>query len=146
MGRDMTTYTGSYGPAPSLPAWRPVFGNRWAAVAITVLAFAAWWPLGLAMLALLIGSKRMNGGNRLRRSAGRDWAQSAWSTMCREAAPSSGNHAFDEYRAETLRRLEDEQKEFTAFLERLRYARDKSEFDAFMTERRQRPETPPEPA
>ena len=35
---------------------------------------------------------------------------------------SSGNHAFDEYRADTLRRLEDEQKEFGAFLERLRFA------------------------
>ena len=39
--------------------------------------------------------------------------------------PSSGNHAFDEYRSETLRRLEDEQREFRDFLERLRFAKDK---------------------
>ena len=58
---------------------------------------------------------------------------------------SSGNHAFDEYRAETLRRLEDEQKEFSGFLERLRFAKDKAEFDQFMTERRNRPPAPPEP-
>ena len=50
--------------------------------------------------------------------------------------PSSGNSAFDEYRQETLRRLEDEQKEFQDFLARLRMARDKAEFDQFMAERR----------
>lgn len=48
---------------------------------------------------------------------------------------SSGNTAFDAYRAETLRRLEDEQEAFQAFLERLRAAKDKSEFDAFMDDR-----------
>jgi len=53
--------------------------------------------------------------------------------------PSSGNRAFDEYRAETLRRLEDEQREFREFLDRLRHARDKAEFDQFMAERRNRP-------
>ena len=52
---------------------------------------------------------------------------------------SSGNRAFDEYREETLRRLEDEQREFTEFLDRLRHARDKAEFDQFMAERAQRP-------
>jgi hypothetical protein len=59
--------------------------------------------------------------------------------------PSSGNRAFDEYRAETLRRLEEEQKEFGAYLDRLRFAKDKAEFDQFMTELRQRPPVPPEP-
>ena len=54
----------------------------------------------------------------------------------------SGNHAFDEYREETMRRLEDEQIEFEAFLERLRHAKDKAEFDQFMNERRNQP--PPE--
>ena len=53
--------------------------------------------------------------------------------------PSSGNHAFDEYRSETLKRLEDEQREFREFLDRLRFAKDKTEFDAFMAERRNRP-------
>lgn len=56
--------------------------------------------------------------------------------------PSSGNRAFDEYRAETLRRLEDEQKEFAAYLERLRFAKDKAEFDQFMSELRNRPPAP----
>jgi hypothetical protein len=59
--------------------------------------------------------------------------------------PSSGNHAFDDYRAETLRRLEDEQREFLDFLERLRHAKDKAEFDQFMAERRQYPSGPSAP-
>ena len=40
---------------------------------------------------------------------------------------------------ETLRRLEDEQREFREFLDRLRMAKDKSEFDQFMADRRNRP-------
>ena len=57
--------------------------------------------------------------------------------------PSSGNRAFDDYRAETLRRLEDEQREFREFLARLRLAKDKTEFDQFMAERRNRPDGNP---
>ena len=56
--------------------------------------------------------------------------------------PSSGNRAFDEYRVETLKRLEEEQTEFKDFLDRLRHAKDKEEFDQFMAQHRQRP-TPP---
>jgi len=56
---------------------------------------------------------------------------------------SGGNRVFDEYRTETLRRLEEEQREFKAFLDRLRHAKDKAEFDQFMAERGHRPQTPP---
>ena len=55
------------------------------------------------------------------------------------APASSGNRAFDDYRTETLRRLEDEQREFKDFLDRLRFAKDRAEFDQFMDERRNRP-------
>lgn len=48
---------------------------------------------------------------------------------------SSGNRAFDTYKEDTLKRLEDEQRAFEGFLERLREAKDKTEFDAFMAER-----------
>ena len=64
----------------------------------------------------------------------------------RGSAPSSGNRAFDEYRSETLRRLEEEQREFREFLDRLRFAKDKTEFDQFMAERRNRPEPESPPA
>ena len=64
----------------------------------------------------------------------------AWGGGHRERGfPPTGNRAFDEYRAETLKRLEEEANDFRSFLDRLRMARDKSEFDQFMAERRQRP-------
>lgn len=55
----------------------------------------------------------------------------------------SGNRAFDEYRAETLRRLEEEHRAFQEFLARLRMAKDKAEFDQFAAERSNRSQ--PEP-
>jgi hypothetical protein len=51
----------------------------------------------------------------------------------------SNNRAFDDYRAETLRRLEDEQREFKEFLERLRLAKDRAELDRFLKERSNTP-------
>ena len=48
----------------------------------------------------------------------------------------SGNAAFDQYRDETLRRLEEEQQAFGDFMERLKRARDQVEFERFMAERR----------
>jgi hypothetical protein len=57
----------------------------------------------------------------------------------RREAPSSGNRAFDEYRRETLKRLEEEQKEFMVFLDQLRHARDKAEFDQFMAQHSAKP-------
>ena len=75
---------------------------------------------------------------RVRRRMERmDAAAERWGCGRRER--SSGNLAFDEYRAEALRRLEEEQREFMAFLDRLRHARDRAEFDQFMAERGGRP-------
>jgi hypothetical protein len=126
------------------PAW----------IALIVLGFMVWWPVGLSVLAFTIGSGRMGCGHqghwqnkmdRMQRKM--DWMRSRvsggpWNATWNAPwnyAPSSGNRAFDEYRTETLRRLEDEQREFREFLDRLRVAKDKTEFDAFMAERRNRP-------
>lgn len=125
--------------------------GRGAWFAFAVLGFIVWWPLGLATLAFMWGSGRMGCGfsgagrfeykmsrlqekmDRLkqRMGGGEQGGFGRWG-----GPPSSGNRAFDEYRAETLRRLEDEQQEFQDFLGRLRMARDKAEFDQFMTDRR----------
>jgi hypothetical protein len=59
----------------------------------------------------------------------------AWGRHAYRAGMTTGNAAFDSYKAEALRRLEDEQQAFEAFLQRLRNSKDKSEFDAFMDER-----------
>src|SRR5262249_34955739 len=50
----------------------------------------------------------------------------------------TGNHHFDEYREEALRRLEEEANEFREFLERLRAAKDRAERDESMRKQRQR--------
>lgn len=48
------------------------------------------------------------------------------------------NSAFEEYRAAELARLEEEERAFHDYLERLRTARDRQEFEAFMQDRRTR--------
>jgi hypothetical protein len=113
-------------------------------IAVTVLGFLIWWPIGLALLLFTLGSRKMGCWNH------QDHWQSKMERMRNRmerrgfpfGPPSSGNRAFDEYRMETLRRLEEEQTEFRNFLDRLRHARDKEEFDQFMAQHRQRP-TPP---
>ena len=54
----------------------------------------------------------------------------------RSESPAAGHSAFEEYRQETLRRLDQEQREFQEFIRRLRMARGKVEFDQFTAERR----------
>ena len=51
----------------------------------------------------------------------------------------SGNRAFDDYRETTMKRLEEEFGEFRSFLDKLREAKDKQEFEQFMNDRRNRP-------
>ncbi|MEM9425478.1 MAG: DUF2852 domain-containing protein [Pseudomonadota bacterium] len=93
-------------------------------IAAMVLGFILFWPVGLALLAYMIWSKRMFSGNCSRRTR-----------HAAHAFKSSGNSAFDSYKADTLRRLEEEQDAFEAFLQRLRDAKDKAEFDEFMDDR-----------
>jgi len=102
-------------------------------IAAMVLGFILFWPIGLALLAYMIWSKRMFSGNC---ASKRHRSHTAF----RAATKSSGNSAFDAYKAETLRRLEDEQDSFEAFLQRLRDAKDKAEFDQFMEDRAHRAE------
>ncbi len=156
--------TGDHPWAP--PFWHPDGMSRPVAIAFTILGFMFWWPVGLAILFYTLGSRRMGCFGRRRQAMYQaqngqaappwaDWKSWACGTNSGPSAragagtgASSGNHAFDEYKAETLRRLEEEQQEFGSFLERLRFAKDKAEFDQFMAERRSRPPAPPseEPA
>jgi hypothetical protein len=103
-------------------------------IALAVVAFLLCGPFGLAILAVLLCGGMMGGcGMGFGHMHGRiDRDRSAWPSQPR----ASGNQVFDEYRIATLRRLEEEQQEFHAFLTRLRDAKDKAEFDQFMAERR----------
>ena len=107
------------------PAW----------IALILIGFMMWWPIGLATLAFMVGSGRVNLFNNHGLSRWQGYMDQMRGTWWHPAGP-SGNKAFDDYRAETLRRLEEEQREFQDFLARLRQAKDKAEFDQFMAERR----------
>ena len=113
-------------------------------IAVTIVGFIMWWPIGLALLFFTLGSRKMGCWSHQDRWANK--MERMRNRMERGGFPfgpsSSGNRAFDEYRMETLRRLEDEQKEFREFLDRLRHAKDKEEFDAFMAQHRTRPAPP----
>jgi hypothetical protein len=121
------------------PAW----------IVLMILSFVFWWPLGLAILAFMIWSGRMGcwhrgGGGRWHNVDERRDTAREFGNWWREPR-SSGNRAFDEYRTETLRRLEEEQREFREFLDRLRFAKDRAEFDQFMAERRNRGQAEAQP-
>ncbi|PWG18237.1 DUF2852 domain-containing protein [Salibaculum griseiflavum] len=98
-------------------------------IAAMVLGFIFVWPVGLAILAYMIWSKRMFSGNCAAKRTRHSY---------RAATKSSGNTAFDAYKQDTLRRLEEEQQQFEDFLQRLREAKDKAEFDQFMEDRAKR--------
>jgi hypothetical protein len=139
----------SWGPAwrGGHPVWGPFFIPKPLLIVATILGFMFWWPIGLALLFFTLCRRHMFYGYRhwgawQGPGPGAGWKN--WFGGGGGSSPSSGNRAFDEYRAETLRRLEEEQKEFAEFLERLRFAKDKSEFDQFMDERRNRPPGAPQ--
>jgi hypothetical protein len=120
-------------------------------IALIVLGFIVWWPIGLALLFFTLGSRKMGCWDRDGRFENKMQRMQYKMERMRDhmerrgfgfGPPSSGNRAFDEYRVETLKRLEEEQHEFKDFLERLRHAKDKEEFEQFMAQHRSRP-TPP---
>jgi hypothetical protein len=138
--------------------WLDDFG-RPAWIALMVVSFILFWPAGLVVLGFLIGSGRMGCWTAYRGERWQARMERMQQRMQARAAewcgprpgnpsggPSSGNWAFDEYRAETLRRLEEEQRGFKEFLDRLRHAKDKAEFDQFMADMRRGSEgTAPQP-
>lgn len=124
-------HNGKHWPARA-EAWLDRKGKG-AWVVATVLGFIFFWPVGLALLIYMIWSKDMFAKKRIS------------SRAMRTTFHSSGNTAFDAYKADTLRRLQEEQDSFENFLERLREAKDKNEFDQFMDERARKAKDP-EPA
>jgi hypothetical protein len=122
------------------PQWGPL------TIALMVLGFVIFWPLGLAMLAYILWGEMFGGSSEKAQdfvSKSKSWCRgqsgrhnySAW-------RQSSGNAAFDDYRTEQMKRLDEERKrldeeinEFQEYMRTLRMARDREEFDRFMRER-----------
>ena len=122
------------------PGWTPL------TIALMVLGFVVFWPLGLAMLAYIIWGDRIPEFRRnaagMRDDFHRSFGGCGWNARRYEQRSDSGNSAFDAYRAAELKRLEEERRrldeeraEFEAFMQNLRRARDQEEFDRFKSER-----------
>jgi hypothetical protein len=172
----MSVYSDSYrqngGPngAPGCGVgWKPI------EIVAMVLGFVVFWPIGLAILfAKMWQRKSAYSGDipsfleaKFREKWGESWQQKWEAKMGRHwacggradfgarswGARSSGNLAFDEWREAELARLEEErqklvaaEREFASYMENLRRAKDREEFDRFMSARRNGSDTnPPQP-
>jgi hypothetical protein len=97
-------------------------------IAAMILGFIFVWPIGLAILFFMLWSNRMSrsffGCQKSRRNHN-----------------STGNTAFDAYKQDTIERLNEEQSAFNGFVQRLRDAKDKTEFDQFMDDRTKQQKT-----
>ncbi len=135
----MTAATQDYASQAANPGWLKRSEawldqrGKFAWIVAMVLGFILFWPIGLFILGYMIWSNRMFGPAC--RKARQSQRHAARYTQGFSVMRSSGNAAFDAYKEDTLRRLEDEQKSFEEFLQRLRDARDKAEFDQFMDDR-----------
>jgi len=120
------------------PDWTP------ATIALMILGFVVFWPLGLAMLAYIIFGERLRGFKRDANSAA-----DGFFAGCRRSHGryrphfSTGNVAFDDWRKAELDRLEEERRkldemreEFDSYMRELRRAKDQEEFDRFMRDRK----------
>ena len=118
------------------PAWTP------ATIALMVLGFIVFWPLGLAMIAYIIWGDRLEG---FKRDANRatDGFLAKFGRGTPRYAAQTGNVAFDDWREAELARLDEERSkldemraDFENYARELRRAKDQEEFDRFMAERR----------
>lgn len=125
------------------PDWTP------ATIALMVLGFIVFWPLGLAMLAYILFGERLRAFKRHANERADGFFAKGWSGGCRGGARhharhySTGNVAFDDWRKAELDRIEEERrkldemrKEFDDYMRELRRARDSEEFDRFMNNRK----------
>jgi hypothetical protein len=125
------------------PAWTPL------TIVLMVVGFAIAWPLGLVMLAYILWGHKVPEIRQHFEGTRREWQANA-RDWCRPRGTSysfsrSGNVAFDDYRERELKRLdeerrklEEERQEFEAYVQNLRRARDKEEFDRFRNDRANR--------
>jgi Protein of unknown function (DUF2852) len=165
MGTADNAMGGSYGAREFGPnewtgaRWRRS-ASRWSPFEIIamILGFVVFWPIGFAILGYKFWQSR-NGGPDLQTLATNKWedarammsSNSGWACggaarRARRFYSASGNAAFDEWRTAELVRLDEErrkldeaQREFAEYVDAIRRAKDREEFERFMAERRARP-------
>jgi len=131
--------------------WSRACATRWTLfeLATMVLGFIIFWPIGVAVFVYKMWQRR-TGADDLQTFVTARWneARAAWAgpSGWRASAGASGNAAFDAWKAAELerleaerRKLEDAAREFADFLDNIRHAKDREEFDRFMAERRAKP-------
>lgn len=122
------------------PDWTP------ATIALMVLGFVVFWPLGLAMLAYILFGERLRNFKRDANQAADGMFAGCRGTHNRYRSHyPSGNVAFDDWRKAELDRLDEERRkldemraEFDTYVRELRRAKDQEEFDRFMRDRANR--------
>lgn len=127
------------------------FPRRSLEIGAIVVGFIYWWPVGLALVAWKFAGYPAFAELRdmaRRGVSGAADGQRPASRFARafEAADRrgrTGNAAFDDYRRSELDRLEaqrralqEESRAFAAFVDELKRAKDREQFDAFMAKRR----------
>src|ERR1700722_1976437 len=154
-GSDQSGQWGANDWRGSASRGRACFASRWTAVELVamILGFMVFWPIGLAILAFKIWQRKSGYSGDLTSAAQEKWreARSAfhagpWGGAPGSTGRSTGNLAFDEWRAaeiarldEERRKLEEAHREFASFVENIRRAKDREEFERFINERRNRP-------
>lgn len=118
------------------PAWTPV------TIAMMVVGFMIFWPLGLAMLAYIIWGDRLDQFKSDVNHATDRMAGAFSRNKPSFATGRTGNVAFDDWREEELARLDEKRRElesmraeFDTYARELRRAKDQEDFDRFMNER-----------
>lgn len=151
--------SGGFGASP----WaRGSAGSRWTMVELIamVLGFMVFWPIGLAVLGFKYWQYKTGGSDLqtvatgafrsarsamsgLQASAPRGAWRQAGTSWAHGFTASTGNAAFDAWKSAEIARLEEERRrlevahrEFAEWLENVRTAKDREEFERFMSERR----------
>ena len=120
-------------------------------IVLMVVGFVLWWPLGLGVLAYIVWGEYFGGSaDSAERwvNKRKQWAQDLKHRSHQHHGgfgQASGNAAFDAYREEQLKRLDEERRrldedirEFQDYMRNLHMARDREEFDRFMADRKAR--------
>lgn len=148
----MTYRTSSNDPSGGGTPWRGcATWAPWKPVEILamVLGFIVFWPIGLAVLGWKFWQRKSGYPGDIvtfgREKWNANWGTGRWGFAANNwpGAGPTGNRAFDEWRATELARLEEErqrlaaaEREFAEYMENLRHARDREEFERFMNARR----------
>jgi len=134
------------------PSTRHGNRGRWSGlnIVLMVLGFVVFWPLGLAMLAWIIWGDEIAARAERAKAQFSEHAEQWGADGFRDR---TGNAAFDDYRVQELRRIEEERRklaamrtEFESFLAELRRVKDQEEFEGFMREFRNRTGSDGQPA